>query len=133
MPHTKRLNIRQRLAAQFLAAGLTRDQTAKRIGIDPTTLSKWRRIPEFEEHINGLLAQHERDSAQTLLALKLKAIERLSDLLGSTNDSVALRAIEVVFKQALPHSGPSPNIAYSAWQQMQQELERISKEANHVI
>jgi transposase len=128
---SKPLHIRQRLAVQFLAAGLTREQVAKRVGVDLTTVSKWRNLPAFEAAINALLSQHEKDSLQTLQALRLKAVERLSELIGSKNHGVALRAIETVLKQATPPPGINHPAANAAWQAMQDELERIAMEASH--
>lgn len=130
MTHTGKLNIRQRLAAQFLSAGMTVEAAAKRVGIDRSTLSKWRRNPAFNDYISALLEQNEHDSAQTLQALKLKAVERLSDLIGSKNHSVALRAIETVLKFA-PMTTPTPTAGNAAWQEMQEQLERIQKESQH--
>lgn len=128
-PPTK-LNIRQKLAAQFLSAGMTVEAAAKRVGVDRTTLSKWRRIPVFNDYISALLEHNEHDSAQTLQALKLKAVERLSDLIGCKNHSVALRAIETVLKFT-PISTPAPSAGNAAWHEMQQQLERIHKESQH--
>ena len=131
-PVTK-LNIRQRLAAQFLATGLTRDAAAKRVGCDPATLSKWRRLPIFDDYLNNLLALHEKESLQALQALKLVAVERLSELLGSPNPGIALRAVDTVLKQSQPiPQGLGTIIANLAWATMQEELERIAKGAGHV-
>lgn len=132
MTHRLKLNIRQRLAAQLLSSGMTVEATAKRVGIDRTTLSKWRKNSNFNEYISALLAQNEHDAAQTLQALKLKAIERLSDLIDSKNHSVALRAIEAVLKYAPVATPPTPIEGNLAWYEMQQQLERIQMEAQHV-
>ena len=131
MTHIPKLNIRQRLAAQFLSSGLTVEAAAKRVGIDRTTLSKWRRNPAFNDHISALLEQNEHDSSQTLKALKLKAVERLSDLIGSKNHSVALRAIETVLKFSPVATPPTHLAGNAAWHEMQQQLERIQKESHH--
>lgn len=131
MPPTPKLNIKQRLAAQFLASGFTREQTAKRVGVDMTTVSKWRRIATFEEAINALLSQQEQEATQSLKAIRLKAVERLSELISSKNHSVALRAIEAVLKQPQPPTD-KPSARNNAWEEMQTELERISKDANYV-
>lgn len=131
MTHIPKLNIRQRLAAQFLSSGLTVEATAKRIGIDRTTLSKWRKNPAFNDYISALLEQNEADSNQTLKALKLKAVERLSDLIGSKSHSVALRAIETVLKFSPVSTPPAHLAGNAAWHEMQQHLERIQKESQH--
>lgn len=124
MPSLPNLNIKQRLATQFLASGLTREQTAKRIGVDVTTISKWRRIAGFEEAICTLLQQHEQEAIHLLQALRLKAVERLAELIESKNQSVSLRAIEAVLKQ--PKIEIPPPID-SEWIEVRKELERLSK------
>jgi transposase-like protein len=132
MPQTAQLNIRQKLAAQFLAAGMTVDATAKRVGVDRTTVSKWRRLSTFESHIGTLLANNEKDSQQSLQALKLKAVERLSTIISSKNESVALRAIETVLK--LPPATPQPALVATtnaAWDEVRQRLEEIANEGRH--
>lgn len=131
MTHSPKLNIRQRLAAQFLSSGLTVEATAKRVGIDRTTLSKWRKNSAFNDYISALLEQNEHHSAQSLQALKLKAVERLSDLIGSKSHSVALRAIETVLKFAPATPSPAQLAGNAAWHEMQQHLERIQKESQH--
>lgn len=99
MPHLMTLNVRQRLAAQFLASGMNRDQTAKHVGCDPATLSKWRRLPAFNDYLNSLIELNERESLQALVALRLRAVERLSVLLDTESPHVAIRVIEAILKQ----------------------------------
>lgn len=96
-----------------------------------TTVSKWRRIAAFEEAINALLSQQEQEATQSLKAIRLKAVERLSELISSKNHGVALRAIEAVLKQPQPPTD-KPSARNNAWEEMQTELERISKDANYV-
>lgn len=132
MSHPQKINIKQRLAARLLASGLTRDQTAKHVGVDPTTLSKWRKNPAFEDHIHTLLTQHEQEALQTMQALKLKAVERLSELLQSKSSSIALRAVEAVLNRTQNAYSTKSGLSEEdvAWRAMQQELERIAADAN---
>ena len=128
MQHPKKLNIRQKLAAQFLATGLNRDQVAKRIGCDPATITRWRSTPIFQQYLENLVQRDEADSVQLLRALRFKAVTRLSGLLDATGGAVALRAVEVVLKQAPVID--TQEVSNSAWQQMQDELERILESAD---
>lgn len=132
MPHLPKLNIKQRLAARLLASGTTREQTAKHVGVDPTTISKWRKNPAFEVHINTLLTQHEQEATQTMQALKLKAVERLAELVQAKSPAIALRAVETILNRTqrsyTGRTGMTEDAA--AWVAMQQELERIATQAN---
>ena len=127
------LNTRQRKAAQLLASGLTRNETAKRLGVNPATLSLWRRNPAFHNQIESLLATQDKESIQALYALKLRAIERLSSLLDSRTPMVALRAADLILQKTL-QGFPIPSFeelspGEKAWAVMQQELERIAYQA----
>lgn len=95
------LNIKQRQAALLLAQGTTRNATAKQVGIDPATLSKWRQNPAFNAHIDSLLQDQEVTTIQSLYALKTKAIDKLSELLNSPSPTVAMRAVEAVLARTL--------------------------------
>lgn len=93
------LNAKQANAVQLIAIGWTRNRVATHLGIDPGTLSRWRRQPVFQQEVAKLLNQSERESVESFRAIKLKAVERLSALVDSPNQTVALRAIEMVMSR----------------------------------
>lgn len=90
------LSAKQANAVQLIALGWSRNQVATHLGIDPGTLSRWRRLPAFQQEIAKLLEQAELDSVESFRAIKLKAVERLSGLVDSPDQKVALRAIEMI-------------------------------------
>ncbi len=65
-------------------------------------------------------------------ALKLKAVERLSELLQSKSSSIALRAVEAVLNRTRNAYSTKSGLSEEdvAWRAMQQELERIAADAN---
>lgn len=93
------ISAKQVNAVQLIALGWTRNRVATQLGIDPGTLSRWRRQPAFQQEVSKLLDQAERDSVESFRAIKLKAVERLSVLVDSPNQTVALRAIEMVMSR----------------------------------
>lgn len=93
---TTTLSAKQANAVQLIALGWTRNRVAIQLGIDPGTLSRWRRQPAFLHEVAKLLDECERESVESFRAIKLKAIERLSALVDSSNQTIALRAIEMV-------------------------------------
>ncbi len=126
------LNPRQRKAAQLLAAGLSRNEAAQRVGINPATLSLWRRIPAFNRQIERLLGGQDSEAIQVLYVLKLKAVERLATLLDDPNPNVCLRAVDLILQKTLS-AYPVPAAEEMtpggrAWVVMQQELERIANQ-----
>jgi hypothetical protein len=127
------LDPRKRRAAQFLANGLSRNETAKRLGINPATLSLWRRNPEFTNYIDSLLGTQDKESIQALYALKQRAVEKLGTLLDSKIPAVALRAADLILQKTLTtFSAPTVDelsAASKAWEIMQKELEKISQQA----
>lgn len=96
---TTALSAKQANAVQLIALGWTRNRVATQLGIDPGTLSRWRRQLAFQQEVGKLLNQAERDSVESFRAIKLKAVERLSSLVDSPNQTVALRAIEMVMSR----------------------------------
>src|SRR4051794_34025035 len=94
------LTARQHLAAQLLASGKTGRQTAKELGINVATISAWNQEPQFRSHVNTLLMQIEGASMDALVGLRIRAIERLGELLESTSPAVSLRAAEAVLARS---------------------------------
>lgn len=130
-PKLMNLTIKQRLACQYLATGATRTEAAKKLRLDPTTLSKWRQNPAFEDHLNRLLCIQDQQVTQALYGLKLKAVERLSKLLDAS-PAIALRAVDLVLSKTLPplpQRGAEESPQSRAWAAMQKELQKIAEDS----
>lgn len=96
---TTALSANQANAVQLIALGWTRIRVANHLGIDPGTLSRWRRMPLFQQKLGKLLEQSERECVDSFRAIKSIAVERLGALLNSPNQTVALKAIELVISK----------------------------------
>lgn len=102
MPHSTAptaMSVKQANAVQLIALGWARNRVAMHLSIDPGTLSRWRRQPAFQQEVSKLLDQAEHDSVESFRAIKLKAVERLSVLVDSPNQTVSLRAIEMILSR----------------------------------
>ena len=93
------LNPAQALSVQLIAQGMTRKHVAAQLGIDPGTLSRWRRLPAFQQELAKLLDQSEREAVESFRAVKLMAVERLASLLSSPTPMVALKAVDMVLSR----------------------------------
>lgn len=98
------LTAKQRQAVQLIAQGFSRTAIAQMVGVDPGTLSRWRRLPDFESDVNDLLQETEREVAQTLSAVRLAAAERLCLLIQSPYSNVALKAVTFVLARMPPEA-----------------------------
>lgn len=94
------LTVRQRQAAQFLSSGKTGRQTALELGVNTATISTWGQQPAFRQYLDELLIKIERNSLEALHGLRLRAVERLGELLESSNPTVALRASEAILDRS---------------------------------
>ena len=99
MSQNSKLNVKQAQAVQLIAQGMKRQLIATQLGVDPGTLSRWRQMPSFQEELKDLLEQIERDCVDSFRAIKAIAIERLAAPLNSQNQTVALKAIELVISK----------------------------------
>ena len=109
---TTALTAKQANAVQLIALGWSRSRIATHLEIDPGTLSRWRRHPVFRLEVASLLEESESVMVDAFRATKLKAVERLTVLVDSPNQTVALRAIELILSRTnlsaqLPRGGSS--------------------------
>lgn len=87
----------QRRAAFLLAIGLTSRQVSKELKVNKDTLSRWKSDYQFSNLIETHAMNIESDSISAACGLRLRAVEKLGELLeGSPN--IALRAATVIFK-----------------------------------
>lgn len=78
---------------------MTRRQAGKLANVTPQTISGWSHRPDFTGYLEAHIADTERDAVQCLMGLRLRATERLGDLLNDKAPAAALRAIELVLIQ----------------------------------
>ena len=75
------LSAKQVQAVYALAAGASRKATAKALGMEPHTLTRWGQLPAFRTLLGQVTASIEADSLNAVKVQRLKALETLSDLM----------------------------------------------------
>ena len=90
-------------ALGLLLSGHTITETAEIIGVTRETVSRWRNSdPTFEAAYNeGLLSKWEA-SHKKLIDIQAKAIDKLGELLDSSDQAVALKAAAALVRIEIP-------------------------------
>ena len=70
---TRRLNTKQYQAAIMTAEGIGRDVIESQLNLQRNTLTRWQRIPEFQEAINQRITDIQQSMSYRLLALRSEA------------------------------------------------------------
>lgn len=123
----KTLSPRQRLAALLIASGSTHRKAAAELKVSPKTMCQWTARPDFRTYVDSLLAEAERETAQALKGLRLRAVEKLSEFLEHQSPGIALRVVESVLDRtdsAPPQPPAQPDPA--AWTAI---ISRLANEA----
>lgn len=90
----KKLSTKQLKAIELLVYTDTQKQEiAKQVGVSPATVSVWLSKPEFQQAIDEEMYRGFKDIAR-------KARGRLSELVDSENEQVALGAVKEVLNKA---------------------------------
>ncbi len=87
--------------ANLLASGQSGRGACEIVGVDQTTLVRWKRQIEFSKYYDNLLVEAELDANDALRSLRTLAVERIADLIQSPNPSIALKASEAVLERAI--------------------------------
>lgn len=72
----------QRHALRLGVAGMRPGEIAVAVGVDPATVSRWRRLPAFREALVVAQREADADAVDELRALRSVAVATLRDLLG---------------------------------------------------
>jgi transposase-like protein len=97
----ERLKLKQTLAVDLLASGMTVSEAARQVGVDRSTVHRWRNDPVFlseledrrQELIDSMLDQH-------LLAGRM-ATAKLVESMESSQEGIALRAAIELYRGSL--------------------------------
>jgi hypothetical protein len=86
------LTAKQQIAVAALCSGAGVDAAAAAAGVNPSTLWRWRELPEFREAERAANARVFDQAAGELQALGAAAVAALRDLLQHDNPGIRLRA-----------------------------------------
>ena len=109
------LKPKQRQAAQFIASGHTHRQAASAVKVSPQTISEWAGRSDFRAYVDSLLCAAELQTAQSLTGLRLRAVERLGELLENQSPGVALRAIDAAISLSATRPAPPESSSVPEW------------------
>lgn len=121
----------QRQAALLLATGKTSRQVAKELKINKDTLGRWKTDPQFMLLLESHLKSIESDSISALHGLKLRAAEKLGELLEGP-PSIALKAASTIFSTSQKSQPYTPTSTDEA-QQLANFNEILRLIQNHEI
>ena len=86
------LNKRQRIAAEMLGTGHRATVVANCLGLSKETITRWRQLPEFEEHCLSTHRELCRDLISERLCLINKCHEVVLEALSSGSDNKQIKA-----------------------------------------
>ena len=92
-----KLNENQLLATHLVAIGKSGKQIAGELSVAEETISRWKKLPEFQAGVNSILMECREDTQQQLrhvIGLSLTIIqEELQNTNSSTRASLALKLV----------------------------------------
>ena len=91
----------QEQGALLLSTGQNVIEVAKTLEVDRTTIWYWRQIPAFEAILNQLRTETLQTMQDGLLALHQQALKTIKRCLSSENETVALKASQVIIEKTL--------------------------------
>ncbi len=98
------LSAQQTQALEMLMAGLT--ETAAALGIARETVSRWRsKDPTFKAAYNDALKSSWEASRTRLLEARVKAVNKLMELIDSENEAMALKACMALMRFEVKEPG----------------------------
>ena len=91
----------QEQGALLLSSGQNVIEVAKTLDVDRSTIWYWRQIPAFEAILNQLRTETLQTMQDGLLALHQQALKTIERCLSSENETVALKASQVIIEKTL--------------------------------
>ena len=91
----------QEQGALLLSSGQNVIEVAKTLDVDRSTIWYWRQKPAFEAILNQLRTETLQTMQDGLLALHQQALKTIKRCLSSENETVALKASQVIIEKTL--------------------------------
>ena len=93
-----KLNENQLLAIPLIAQGVSGKNVAKKIQVTEETVSRWKKLPEFQAEVNVLLKECREETQHKLRSLVNTALEVIKDELENKNSdqqiTIALKILQ---------------------------------------
>ncbi len=88
MPAGDRPDARRKPVAFHLASGRTVGQTAKMIGVDPSTIQRWKAEPAFQDRVHALRSEMFSVAVGRIASIAGMAVSELKKLLKAEVDPI---------------------------------------------
>ena len=85
-----KLNENQLLAIPLVARGVSGKDIANKLNVAKETISRWKKIPEFQAEVNKLLKEYREETQHKLRSLINIALEVVREDLENTNSEQRL-------------------------------------------
>ena len=93
-----KLNENQLLSIPLVAQGVSGKNVAKKIQVTEETVSRWKKLPEFQAEVNALLKECRDETQHKLRSLVNTALEVVKDELENKNSdqriTIALKILQ---------------------------------------
>ena len=93
-----KLNQNQLLAIPLVAQGVSGKNVAQKIQVTEETVSRWKKLPEFQAEVNALLKECRDETQHKLRSLVNTALEVIKDELENSNSdqriTIALKILQ---------------------------------------
>ena len=90
------LDERQIVAVKLELEGMQTTQMAKHIGVSDRTIYRWRELPAYQSLLTTMREDMHRAARHTLKASAHLAASRIAELVGSSDERVALSAAQTL-------------------------------------
>lgn len=83
---------RKRQAAEAIANGASASAVARELGVDRATIGRWKKDPDFQAHVNSVLAETQAGAVDGLHSLVPASLKLLEDFVSGNQNIAANRA-----------------------------------------
>jgi transposase len=98
----RHLGERQKAAIELLLQGLADQDVAAQLGVDRSTIFRWRRLPLFARELDAQRQLRRERAANQLQSMVPSALKILQQQLDSKDDRVRMRAVSILLRFATP-------------------------------
>ena len=109
---SNKLKENQIIATQKVAMGLTNRQIAKELNVAEETISRWKKLPEFQAGVNAILLECRDNAKQRLRNLLTHSLDLLEEEMNNPESrhrvNIALKMLQLVRINELVHEDIGP-------------------------
>lgn len=117
----------QKAVHMYLTGSYRIKEIAEIVGFTSGTIRKWLRLPAVQQYIEVIQKEEDELVKQSLKAIQMKALYRLSDLVDSSDEMIALQAVKDVLNRNnhVPIQRKEIDITHKTFEEKLQDLDKI--------